>query len=171
MYFWGKDAVGHILLHAWTVLYVQLVCIKWLLCISCFPACGSISPLVLCSVPSYVSEGKKILIDVSFKCLIGRFPERRTHWDADSKPEITRVIQSKFCSLSVERQKLPWGICKTSMCAAVQTLSYEGTPSAVTGGEIQVDHPSMQRWSDPCESEERGTSWKIWCASALFHIM
>lgn len=29
------------------------------LCISCFPACGSISPLVLCGVPSYISEGPK----------------------------------------------------------------------------------------------------------------
>lgn len=56
--------------------------------------------------------------------------------------------------LSVERQKLPWGTCKTSLCAVVQMLSCESAPSAVTGGEIQVDHPPMQRWSDPCESGE-----------------
>lgn len=149
-------------------LVLQSVCIKWLLCISCSPPCWSISLLALCSFPSYLFLRDKILTHLSFKFALSipflrcRLPQTRNcnEWP---KPNLILTVQS---------QKLSWGICKTSLCAhCVNTEPRKHAICSYTGRNPGGLPTYTKGRSDPCKPEERCISWKIWCASALYYIV
>lgn len=120
-----EEFICSIGVHQVASLYLLFSCM-WIYFSSCSVWCSLIY--------FWRTEKKKILIYVSCKFVrsVDFLNRELTEKQISPSQELQGWSKANFV-LPVERQKLPWRTCSTSLRAVVLALSCEGAPSAVRG--------------------------------------